>query len=121
MLAVFDDGLIDDSGKLLFWESDQIIPCTDELFKKRFPAEGNVQDNGIARDKWGRVLGYTVTGKRGRQIIDAEADLTVWQRDNAILPRDPWRMNQGRGVPPMLTAAASLLDSAVDIGRNGGR
>jgi capsid protein len=26
------------------------------------------------------------------------------------MPRDPWRLNQGRGVPPMLTAAASFLD-----------
>jgi len=62
------------------------------------------------RNKFGRVLGYTCTGKRGLISIDNEADLTVWMRDNAIMPRDPWRMNQGRGVPPMLTAAASLLD-----------
>jgi capsid protein len=110
LLAVFDDGLIDNSGKLLFWESDQVLPCSTELFKEAFPGEGNVQDGGIARDKWGRVLGYTCTGKRGLTTIDQKADLTVWQRDNAIMPRDPWRLNQGRGVPPMLTAAASLLD-----------
>jgi capsid protein len=110
LLAVFDDGLVDDSGKLLFWESDQVLPCTDELFRKKFPGEGNVQDGGIVRDRWGRILGYTCTGKRGKTCIEAEEDLTVWQRDNAIMPRDPWRMNQGRGVPPMLTAAASLLD-----------
>jgi capsid protein len=110
MLAVFDDGLVDDSGKLLFWESDQILPCSDQLFKAKFPGEGNVQDGGIARDKWGRVLGYTCTGKRGMTSIEAESDLTVWRAGNAIMPRDPWRFNQGRGVPPMLTAAASLLD-----------
>jgi capsid protein len=110
VLAVFDDDLIDDSGKLLFWESDQVLPCNDDLFKKKFPAEGNVQDGGIVRDKWGRVLAYTCTGKRGLVSIETEDDLTVWMRENAIMPRDPWRMNQGRGVPPMLTAAASLLD-----------
>ena len=110
LLAVFDDDLIDDTGKLLFWESDQVLPCSDDLFKRKFPQEGNVQDSGIARDKWGRVLGYTCTGKRGLSSIDNEADLQVWMRGNAIMPRDPWRMNQGRGVPPMLTAAASLLD-----------
>jgi capsid protein len=110
VLAVFDDGLIEDSGKLLFWESDQVLPCSDALFKAKFPADGHVQDGGIVRDKWGRIAAYTCTGKRGLTVIDAEADLTIWQRDNAILPRDPWRMNQGRGVPPMLTAAASLLD-----------
>lgn len=110
MLAVFDDGLIDDSGKLLFWESDQIVPCSPALFKTKFPGETNVQDSGIARDKWGKILGYTVTGKRGLAQIDDDKDLTVWMRDNAVMPRDPWRMNQGRGVPPMLTAAASFLD-----------
>jgi len=109
-LAVFDDGLIEDTGKLLFWESDQILPVSDALFKAKFPGEGNIQDGGIARDKWGRVIAYTVTGKRGLTEISDEKDLTVWKRDNAIMPRDPWRMNQGRGVPPMLTAAASLLD-----------
>ena len=110
MLAVFDDGLIDDSGKLLFWESDQIVPLSDALFKEMFPGEGNVQDNGIARDKWGRVLGYTCTGKRGLTVIDNDKDLVVWKTGNAVMPRDPWRLNQGRGVPPMLTASASLLD-----------
>lgn len=109
-LAVFDDNLIDDSGKLLFWESDQILPCSDALLKAKFPGEGNVQDNGIVRNKWGKILGYTVTGKRGLTQIDSEDDLTVWRRENAVMPRDPWRMNQGRGVPPMLTAAASFLD-----------
>ena len=117
LLTVFDDGLIDDSGKLLFWESDQVLPCSDELFKAKFPGDGNVQDGGIARDKYGRVLGYTCTGKRGLTCIDTEADLTVWPRDTAIMPRDPWRMNQGRGVPPMLTAAASLLDVYEMLGR----
>lgn len=109
ILAVFDDDLIEDSGKLLFWETDQILPCSDALFKARFP-ETAVNDGGIVRDKWGRITAYTVTGKRGLTAIDNEADLTVWKRENAVMPRDPWRMNQGRGVPPMLTAAASLLD-----------
>jgi capsid protein len=109
ILAVFDDGLIDDSGKLLFWESDQIVPCTEELFKQKFPAN-YVQDAGIVRDRYGRVIAYTVTGKRGVSIIEKEDDLTLWRRENAIMPRDPWRMNQGRGVPPMMTAAASLFD-----------
>lgn len=110
MLCVFDDGLIEDSGKLLFWESDQIVPVSDEILREKFPGAGVVQEGGIVRDKWGKILAYTVTGKRGLTHIDKAEDLTIWQRDNAIMPRDPWRLNQGRGVPPMLTAAASLLD-----------
>ena len=117
LLAVFDDGLIEDSGKLLFWESDQIVPCAEQLFASKFPGSGNVQDSGIVRDKWGRIVAYTVTGKRGLSLIGDESDLTIWQRENAVMPRDPWRMNQGRGVPPMLTAAASLLDLYEMLGR----
>jgi capsid protein len=109
MLAVFDDGLIDDSGKLLMWETDQIVPVSEELLKQRFP-EGSTQDGGIVRDKWGRILGYTVTGKHGLTSITEESDLTIWTKENAVMPRDPWRLNQGRGVPPMLTASASLMD-----------
>jgi capsid protein len=117
MLGVFDDGLIDDSGKLLFWESDQILPCSDSLFRAKFPGEGNVQDGGIARDKHGRVIGYTVTGKRGLTSINDMADATIWKREHAIMPRCPWRFNQGRGVPPMLTAASSFLDLYEMLGR----
>jgi len=110
MLAVFDDGLIDDSGKLLMWETDQIVPVSEALLKSRFPQEGVTQDGGIVRDKWGRILAYTVTGKHGLSQITEDTDLTVWLKENAVMPRDPWRLNQGRGVPPMLTASASLID-----------
>jgi len=109
MLAVFDDGLVEDSGKLLTWESDQIVPLADDLLAAK-GFKGAVQDGGIIRDKWGRVLAYSVTGKRGLSIISDASDATIWKRENAIMPRSPWRLNQGRGVPPMLTAASSFLD-----------
>jgi capsid protein len=109
MLAVFDDGLIEDSGKLITWESDQIVPLTDDaLTAAGYP--GMVQDNGIIRDKWGRVVAYVTTGKRGLTTINDAGDATIWKRDQAIMPRSPWRLNQGRGVPAMLTASASFLD-----------
>jgi len=108
MLAVFDDDLIEDSGKLLTWESDQIVPLSKDLLEKKYP--GATQDNGIIRDKWGRVIAYVTTGKRGSTVISEEAEATIWRADNACLPRNPWRLNQGRGVPPMISAAASLLD-----------
>lgn len=109
MLAVFDDGLIEDSGKLITWESDQIVPLSDQALKaSRFP--GAVQDGGILRDKMGRILGYVTTGKRGLAQISDIADATIFSRDNAVMPRAPWRLNQGRGIGPMITAAASFLD-----------
>jgi capsid protein len=109
MLSVFDDGLIEDSGKLITWESDQIAPLSEDVLKLKGYGD-SVQDGGIIRDKWGRVLAYSVTGKRGMTVISEVNDALVWKRDQARLPRNPWRLNQGRGVPCILTAAASFLD-----------
>jgi capsid protein len=108
-LSIVDDDLIEDTGKLLTWETDQVCPVTDEVLKQ-FGKTGLVQDNGILRDKNGKILGYFVTGKRGLSVISSKDDATFWTRENAILPRNPWRLNQGRGVPAIISAAASFLD-----------
>jgi len=109
LLAVFDDGLVEDSGKLLTWESDQIVPLSETVLKEK-GYDNHIQDGGIIRDKWGRVQAYATTGKRGLSSIESAEDATVWKRDQACLPRNPWRLNQGRGVPCIITAAASFLD-----------
>jgi hypothetical protein len=109
MLAVFDDDLIEDTGKLLTWESDQILPMTEAVMTAK-GIKGVTQDNGILRDKWGRVTSYSVTGKRGLSVIDKAEDVTIFAKELACLPRNPWRLNQGRGVPCIITAASSLLD-----------
>lgn len=108
LCCVFDDGMIEDSGKLLFWEADQIVPVSDSIANAKFP--GSIQDGGIIRNKWGKILAYAVTGKRGQVSITDEKDVTFFPADVAILPRNPWRLSQGRGVPTIITAASSLLD-----------
>lgn len=110
MLGIVDDGLIDDSGKLLHWEADQIVPLSDSALKfKGYGGAEIVQENGIIRGKWGRVLAYVVTGKRGVTVVEA-ADATVWKPEDARLVKNPWRMNQGRGVPSLITSATNFLD-----------
>lgn len=108
-LSIVDDDLIEDTGKLLTWETDQVVPVSDEVLKQ-FGKAGMVQDNGILRNTNGKVLGYFATGKRGLSIVSSKDDATFWTRENAILPRNPWRLNQGRGVPAIISAAASFLD-----------
>lgn len=108
-LCVVDDDLVEDSGKLLTWESDQIAPLSEAaLAASPFPKAR--QDNGILRDDWGRVLGYVTTRKRGLPVVDNIADATVWGRDAARLARNPWRLNQGRGVPSIITPASNYVD-----------
>jgi len=110
LLAVVDDKLTDnDTGKLIHWESDQIAPVSDDLLKSS-PFPTAIQENGIMRDTWGRILGYAVTGKHGLQTISAKEDATFWRRENARLVKNPWRLNQGRGVPSLITSATNFLD-----------
>tara|TARA_Y100000310_G_scaffold333780_1_gene412048 strand:+ start:2746 stop:4323 length:1578 start_codon:yes stop_codon:yes gene_type:complete len=110
MLTVFDDDLIEDSGKLMTWEADQVVPVSDEVLKAKGYGEGFVQDNGIIRDSWGREVAYCATGKRGIKLIDDPAQVTIWKRGQARLVRNPWRLNQGRGTPSLLTPSTNFID-----------
>jgi capsid protein len=116
MATVFDDGLIEDSGKLLTWESDQIVPVNEDVLAA-LGLKGHSQDNGLVRDRWGRVTALLVTGKRGVQCVGDRNDVTAYMRGTYRLPRNPWRLNQGRGVPCIITAAASFLDVYEMLGR----
>jgi len=117
-LTVFDDGVVEDSGKLLTWESDQVAPVSDNVLRMiqsemQIPADVKlVQDNGILRDKWGREVAYISSGKRGIAMYDKREDVTVWPRKTGSvkLMRLPWRQNQGRGVPIMIASASNFLD-----------
>ena len=108
-LTVFDDGITDeDSGKLLVWESDQVAPITANLLSGKY--DGAVQDNGILRDKFGKELAYIASGKRGLSVLSDEKDFTIYPREVARLMCNPWRHNQGRGIPSLVTAAANFVD-----------
>lgn len=109
VLKVIDDGLMEDSGKVLTWESDQIVPVSEAVLKAS-PYAGMTQDNGIIRGEFGRVAAYSVTGKHGLSLIDDPKDVTFWKRENARLIRNPWRLNQGRGIPSLLTPSSNFID-----------
>lgn len=112
VLLVFDDEVTpDDTGKIIVFESDQIANLNDTEFKK-LPGydTGWTQENGIVRDKVGRILGYIVSGKRGIALIDKIEDATFYPRGVARLVKDPWRFNQGRGIAKVITSAANVQD-----------
>ena len=112
-LSVFDDDLVEDSGKLLTWEADQIVPLSATAFRKSGYKKKDFsdrQDNGIIRDRWGREKAYVTTSKRGIRSIEKASDGTIYPRGLARLIRNPWRHNQGRGVPSFITTAANYLD-----------
>jgi capsid protein len=111
ILALVDDGLIENSGKLLHWEADQIVPLDEGAANQAgYPAKEHAQENGIIRGKWGKVEAYVATGKRGLTSISNLEDATIFKPSDAWLVKNPWRLNQGRGIPAILTSASNILD-----------
>lgn len=112
LLALIDDEITeDDSGKLLHWESDQIAPLGEGAIaagKDIIPFE--TQENGVLRGEWGKILGWSVTSKHGRGAINDIKDATLFKRGVAIHVKNPWRMNQGRGIPSLITSATNFID-----------
>lgn len=117
---VFDDGILsggNGTGKIRFFESDNIANFDKETFKKRFGEKYN-QSNGLIYNELGRFCGIIVSGKK--------RGLTEFKEDQAFtLTRDPdadsteaswyfgkkkWRLLQGRGISPQTVAIAALLD-----------
>lgn len=112
LLAVVDDGLIEDTGKLIHWEADQIVPLGENVLANCGLGDVKTltQENGVIRGKWGKILGWSVTHLHGQQIINDADKMQIWRRENARHVKNPWRMNQGRGVASLLTSATNFLD-----------
>ena len=108
-LTVFDDQVTpDDTGQLISWETDQIASADKNILPADY--RDMVQDNGIIRDKLGREVAYIASGKRGLAKITKAEDMSIYPRGVARLICNPWRQNQGRGVPGLVTSAAHFQD-----------
>lgn len=110
-LAAFDDGFIEDSGKLVWWESDQLVNCNDIATNAKVPAwaKGAKQESGVLFDKWGRKIGYAVSYEHGKHDAKAE-ECSFIPAHLCRLIRKTWRFNQHRGTPDFLAPAADLQD-----------
>lgn len=108
ILVVYDDGWIDDTGKMLLFEADQLVEVED---LKNAPAPYNTlrQQSGILFDEWGRIKGYACVPDHGKTIEKADK-VTFISAENARLLKEEWRPNSLRGQSALLTAAADLQD-----------
>lgn len=117
LVLVFDDGLVEDSGRILAFEPDEIANVVKDWFAEKFPA-GWTQRQGRIYNHNGRFMGVIVSHKyRGRGefprdengvwflTVDRNAAVQDW-----IMLREVWRFNQGRGVPPVAAPLDTLLD-----------
>lgn len=112
-LQFFDHHLLG-TGKLLWYESDQIC----DINAKYLPKGVTSCDEGVLRDAYGREVGWVVNNKqRGALSVDPK-DCTIFRRDPVDdnnnfckMLKMPWRFNQSRGIPELLTCVADLLDT----------
>ena len=119
---LFDDGIVDDSGKILLFEGDSIASLPDSFFRAHFP--GYTQRQGIIKDSFGRKVGAIVSAtQRGRATFEPylEGKLAVWPLLRApgaewidspfYIYSNTYRANQGRGTPNV----ASSIDAIIDV------
>lgn len=116
VVLLFDDGLIEDSGKLLMFESNELADVAPEEVEKRF-GKGSWISQGKIYNKNGRHVGTVVSKSQTNMIGGLQADPNscyFLSKDPNASPLDNywfqfsnnWR--RGRGVTPAASAVATI-------------
>lgn len=117
MVLMFDDGLIEDSGKLVIYEPDEIGSTTPEALAQHYGKSAR-QSLGRVYNSNGRFIGAIVSrSQRGETIFDPTQSYFLRRDPDAsmfdsfwMMPRNVFRIAQGRGVSPLATSLATILD-----------
>jgi len=117
MVLLFDDGMVEDSGKLLIYEPDEIGNTTEKALRAHYGASAR-QSLGRIYNRNGRFVGAVVSrSQRGRDTFDPDKSYFLKRDPDAslfdspwIMPRNVFRVAQGRGVSPMSSSLATVLD-----------
>lgn len=117
MVLMFDDGLIEDSGKLVIYEPDEIGNTTPEALARHFGKSAS-QSLGRVYNSNGRFIGAIVSrSQRGEDIFDPSQSYFLRRDPDAsmfdsfwMMPRNVFRVAQGRGVSPLAQSLATILD-----------
>lgn len=117
MVLMFDDGLIEDSGKIVVYEPDEIGSTTEEAIAQHYGPNAR-QSLGRVYNGNGRFIGAVVSrSQRGAEIFDPRKSYFLACDPNAsmldsfwLMPRNVFRVAQGRGITPMTSSLATILD-----------
>ena len=114
-VLLFDDGLIEDSGKVLLFESNQIVNVAQEEVEKRY-GKGSWISNGKVYSRNGRHIGTVVSRSQSPLLGDADPDKCYFLKKDDVngSPIDNywyhfssnWR--EGRGVSQAASAIATI-------------
>ena len=117
MVLLYDDGLIEDSGKLLIYEPDEIGSTTKEALAQHYGKSAR-QSLGRVYNGNGRFIGAIVSrSQRGQDVFDPKMSYFLHRDPNKsdldslwLMPRNIFRVAQGRGIPPIASSLATTLD-----------
>lgn len=117
MVLMFDDGLIEDSGKLVIYEPDEIGNTTGDALASHYGKYAK-QSLGRVYNGNGRFIGAIVSrSQRGADEFDPSKSYFLRRDPDAsmfdsfwMMPRNVFRVAQGRGVSPMAASLATMID-----------
>lgn len=117
MVLMFDDGLLEDSGKLVIYEPDEIGSTTPEALASHYGSYAR-QSLGRVYNSNGRFIGAIVSrSQRGADVFDPSKSYFLRRDPDAsmfdsfwMMPRNVFRVAQGRGITPMAASLATILD-----------
>ena len=117
MVLMFDDGLLEDSGKIVVYEPDEIGSTTEDALAQHYGAFAR-QSLGRVYNGNGRFIGAIVSrSQRGAETFDPAKSYFLRRDPDAsmfdsfwLMPRNVFRVAQGRGVTPLTSSLATILD-----------
>ena len=131
LICVFDD-FIEDTGRLRWFESDQLVDMEGDQWEQ-YAITNNLTEkdptdksktipysikNGVVSNAWGRVMGWLVSPQHGKITVSDEDlfsylprwDIELNPNGSAKMYKAPWRPNQYRGEGDSLTVANNQQD-----------
>ena len=117
MVLMFDDGLIEDSGKVIVYEPDEIGNTTEEALVRHYGKSAR-QSLGRVYNSNGRFIGAIVSrSQRGETIFQPDQSYFLRRDPDAsmfdsfwLMPRNVFRVSQGRGISPLSTSLSTIID-----------
>lgn len=117
LICLFDDGLISDSGKVLIYEPDEIGNTDEKEIEKRY-GKGAKQRLGRVYNPYGQFIGAVVSrSERGNDKFNPAHCYFLKRDPNGtsfddlwLMPRNVFRIAQGRGITPTTSSLANIID-----------
>ena len=117
LVILFDDNLINDSGRILIYEPDEIGDTKEEEIEKRY-GKKSYQKQGRVYTEFGQFQGVIVSrSQRGKDVFDPDSCYFLHKDPNGscfddlwLMPRNVFRISQGRGVTPTTSSLSTIID-----------